>query len=76
MGMFDVIVIDRTLHMLDAVDRAAVLARLLGHVSGGGWVLIADEAPNIPAFKDVLNRDAADWRIDFAKRGYLFVQRA
>ena len=43
-GLFDVILFDRTLHMLPEAPRLAVLGRLLDHADAGGWVLIADEA--------------------------------
>ena len=73
-GLFDVILIDRTLHMLDEVQRNAVLANLLGHVAPKGWVLIADEASNIPGFREVISVDKREWRTHFAKRGTLFLQ--
>jgi SAM-dependent methyltransferase len=73
-GLFDVILIDRTLHMLDEVQRNAVLGNLLGHVAPKGWVLIADEASNIPGFREVISADKREWRTHLAKRGTLFLQ--
>lgn len=75
-GLFDVILIDRTLHMLTQVDRHAVLARLLDHVTENGWVLIADETANMAGFKDQLDRHSATWRTELDKGGTLFVRRA
>lgn len=75
-GLFDVILIDRTLHMLAAPERSSVLKRLLDHVGDGGWVLIADEATNIPKFKAVIAAHDAKWTTTLSKRGYLFVRRA
>lgn len=74
-GSFDVIVIDRTLHMLDRVTRNRVLARLLDHVAAKGWVLIADERANIPDFEAVFSNDAAKWMFELRDRGYLFARR-
>lgn len=74
-GQFDVILIDRTLHMLPRAPRLAALALLLDHVDVGGWVLIADEASNIGDFADVISNHRFDWKHEYAKRGHLFVRR-
>lgn len=74
-GQFDVILLDRTLHMLPTPDRLAVLKVLLDHVGKGGWVLIADETTNIAGFEAVIEGHCTLWRTDLRKRGYLFVQR-
>jgi len=74
-GMYDVLLVDRTLHMLDASERPAVLARYLDHVEAGGYVLIADERSNIPTFEAVLEADRRDWRTLLRRRGYLFAQQ-
>ncbi len=71
---FDVLVIDRTLHMLNASDRTNVLGRLLGHVNESGVVLIADERANIADFRAVLDASADEWNPILEKRGFLFVQ--
>ena len=73
---FDVILIDRTLHMLPKEPRLSVLEKLLDHVDSGGWVLIADEASNIGDFGEVISRHQFEWADEFAKRGYLFVRRS
>jgi len=46
--------------MLPRADRLSALSTMLDHVGEQGWVLIADEAPNIA---------------DFNQRGYLFLRR-
>ena len=74
-GTFDVILIDRTLHMLDAKVGQSVLALLLNHVAPDGWVLIADEASNMPGFKIVIAESGFNWETAFEKRGYLFIHR-
>ena len=72
---YDIVLIDRTLHMLEEAKRLAALGRLLKAVKPGGWLLIADEKSNIPGFQNVLNEHAAGWTAALAKRGYLFVTR-
>jgi 2-polyprenyl-3-methyl-5-hydroxy-6-metoxy-1,4-benzoquinol methylase len=73
-GVFDVLLIDRTLHMLDAADQSAVLETLIGHVAPHGWLLIADENSNHPRFHAVLEGAKQDWRITRSGKGYLFAQ--
>lgn len=75
-GLCDVLLLDRTLHMLDGSERPAVLARYVDWVEGGGYVLIADEPSNIPTFERVLEADRRDWRIVLRQRGYLFAHQA
>lgn len=74
-GAFDIVLIDRTLHMLTRADRLAVLGRLLDHVVPGGWVLIADEPSNMADITAVLADHVASWRAEVAIRGYLFARR-
>ena len=74
-GPCDLLLIDRTLHMLDAPERPAVLARYLDRVEAGGYVLIADERSNVPAFEAVLRADGRDWRVLRKHRGYLFARQ-
>lgn len=73
-GRFDIVLIDRTLHMLGATERPAVLARMLDHVAENGWVLIADEPKNIPSFQAVAAAHPVEWHEGVATRGYLFLR--
>ena len=75
-GPFDVLLINRTLHMiLDDAERAAVLWELLRHLAPGGYVLIEDERSNIPGLKSVMNRHGAwDWIEETPRR--LFARTA
>jgi len=73
--LFGIILIDRTLHMLSKQNRLSLLRRLLDHVDEQGWVLIADEASNIPDFADEIANHSLQWRTDFANGGYLFIQK-
>lgn len=72
---FDVVLIDRTLHMLDEGPRLAALKTLAGCVAPHGWLLIADESSNIPAFIRVLDAMDTDWQTHLHKRGTLFMKR-
>ncbi len=73
---FDVIVIDRTLHMLAEAERITVLKRLIKHVTREGFVLIADEKSNIEGFNAVFDQSDFQWTRVLKRRGYLFVQKA
>jgi len=72
---FDIILIDRTLHMLDAPNRTSVLTSLLPYTNSNGFLLIADERSNIPAFEAVLETSDHDWTVLMQKKGFLFAQR-
>ena len=71
-GPYDVILIDRTLHMLQTEDGNAVLKSILATAAAGTHVLIADERSNIPGFQEVLDRDALTWTVIKREGGYLF----
>lgn len=73
-AQFDVLLIDRTLHMLEQTDRIVVLERLIQSVKPKGWLLIADEPSNIPEFERVVSKHSDQWRVAYKKRGYLFMQ--
>ena len=75
-GLFDIVLIDRTLHMLALPTRLAVLKTMLDHVTARGWLLIADEASNIEAFEVVHAAHAANWTTLVSRRGYLFLRRS
>lgn len=75
-GIFDIVLIDRTLHMLDRAARRVVLTRLLGHLAEEGWLLIADEPSNMGDFKSVLAADQRDWTLTRETRGILFARPA
>ena len=74
-GRFDALLFDRTLHMLDAADRHAVLARLIGHLKDGGVLLVADEASNMAGVREVLDASGLTWDRLTDTRGYLFARR-
>jgi len=72
---FDVIVIDRTLHMLARNERLATLGNLLGLSKRGTHVLVADERSNLPAFREKFRTSRSNWTTKLDRRGFLFVQR-
>ena len=74
-GEFDIVLIDRTLHMLNEVDRLNVLGSLVYHVAENGHLLIADERSNMDGFNRVLKTSDLNWKIDKQNRGYLFAVR-
>ncbi|SEW14218.1 Methyltransferase domain-containing protein [Aliiroseovarius sediminilitoris] len=74
-GVFDVILIDRTLHMLTRSARHDVLARLLDHVADQGWLLIADEPSNITGFERTIDAHDTAWAVEVRQSGYLFMRR-
>ena len=75
-GSFDVVLIDRTLHMLKAANRLDVLERLLKVVGPNGWVLIADERSNMSGFKAVVAANSFQWVTELEMGGTLFLRRS
>ena len=75
-GLFDIVLIDRTLHMLTREIRLDTLKTMLDHVSKTGWILIADEVSNIEDFEHVVSAHCADWKTEMSERGNLFLRRA
>lgn len=73
---FDIIILDRTLHMLtNSSDRLDVIARCADWLALGGHMLIADERSNIPAFADWFVRDSRDWQLTpKMKPGFCFAR--
>lgn len=74
-GKFDVIVIDRTLHMLSEIERLDALRKLLTLTANGSHVLIADERSNLPAIAGVFEESQWTWTATLARRGFLFMRR-
>lgn len=74
-GLFDIVLVDRTLHMLPEAPRISVLFKLLGVVRNGGWILIADEKSNMNGFKAVMSAMDNVWNIEKDGSGLLFGQQ-
>lgn len=75
-GTFDVILIDRTLHMLARPARLRVLSGLLDHTVPGGWLVIADEPSNMADFEATLAAHPQAFRIQKPERGLLIAHRS
>lgn len=75
-GRFNVLLIDRTLHMLGDPERFQALARLLPSVIDGGVVLLADEPSNVPGLEAILQSDRRAWRTFRKRRGFLFSRQS
>jgi 2-polyprenyl-3-methyl-5-hydroxy-6-metoxy-1,4-benzoquinol methylase len=74
-GVFDILLIDRTLHMLDAEPRATTFQTLIASVAPMGWLILADETSNLPAFKAALLDSENGWLIERCAKGMLFAQK-
>ena len=73
---YDVVVADRSLHMLDSDVRLEVLKRVCRSIRDGGFILIADEKSNLPNMRTFFEIDAAHWIILKDAKGTLFAQKA
>lgn len=71
---YDVLLIDRTLHMLAADPRATVFASLITCLAPNGWLVLADEKANLPAFLRALEDDKRNWTVERCSKGLLFAQ--
>ena len=72
---YDIVLLDRTLHMLQAEDRLQLLQRTAPHVRSNGFVLICDERKNLPAFKTLFMQEMSGWQVVREIKGFLFLQR-
>ncbi|WP_323776148.1 class I SAM-dependent methyltransferase [Leisingera sp.] len=72
---YDILLFDRTLHMLAAPDRRALLSRCLPYLRPGGWVLIADEKPNFEDFRRIFAAEPGGWRTEQDTGSLLFMKR-
>lgn len=75
-GPYDVVLLDRVLHMLPDDDtRFAVLEKACRHTSPGGFILIADTPKNMGALQRFFQTRHPRWEMRLADKGCLFVQR-
>ncbi|SMR72075.1 Methyltransferase domain-containing protein [Aliiroseovarius halocynthiae] len=73
-ALFDVLMSDRTLHMIAAPDRHALLSRLLSNIRLTGWAIIVDEPSNLSGIMQVFDQDSANWRVELSTRDTLVLQ--
>lgn len=69
-GEFDVVVLDRVLHMLPAEDRVPALERAMGFVVSGGHVLVADTPTNMPSLRAALG----GWSVSHDRKGLVIAR--
>ena len=71
---FDIIIIDRTLHMLNEEEtRINVIKNAVKNLKNHGYILIADEKSNIDTIQNFFQN--IQWKITYNQRGFIFVQR-
>lgn len=75
-GAYDVILLDRVLHMLkDSDERLAVLEKVSHHTKRGGFILIADMPKNTGEFVEFFAGKHGDWEKHKDDKGFLHLQR-
>lgn len=74
-GEYDVIVIDRTLHMLDKEDRLHVLAQVSPVTRDSGYILIADEKSNMAGIKAFFEEDNDRWDMLKDQKSFIVLQK-
>lgn len=75
-GEYDVILLDRVLHMLqDNDERLAVLGKVSHHTKRGGYILIADMPKNKGEFMKFFSAKHGEWEKVKDDKGFLFFQR-
>ncbi len=74
---FDIIILDRTLHMLsNPNERIGIVERCADWLVDDGHILIADEPSNIAAFAAWFDSDSREWQsTPNMKRGFCFAQK-
>lgn len=73
-GSFDVVILDRTLHMLEADEhRIDVLEKAVGWVVPGGHVLVADTKRHRALIRDFFS--SLGWEATLKKKDFLFSRR-
>ncbi|MFC2081725.1 hypothetical protein ACFLR0_00910 [Candidatus Bipolaricaulota bacterium] len=74
-GSYDVIILDRVLHMLEEKDRMHLLRQAVEQVARDGFVLIADMPSNKPALRVVFSENSRKWSAVLDRKGFLFMRR-
>ena len=76
-GDYDVVILDRVLHMLKKDgERLAVLEKARAITKSGGFILIADTPKHQPLIRSFFEAHADDWLKAKDKKGFIFVQRS
>lgn len=75
-GHFDVVLLDRVLHMLENDEQqTAVLTTVSQHTKPGGFVLIADMPKNKGLLLEFFGSQPEAWQKLVNKKGILFLQK-
>lgn len=73
---FDIVILDRVIHMLDSTeDKSGVLDTATACISGGGFVLLVDIPENLPLIEAHFN-SMNNWESRFCRRGFRFYQKS
>lgn len=72
---FDILLLDRTLHMLSTKNRTKCFKRLIGYVKSNGYVVVADELSNLPALEQIIDADTNNWSVLYKHNGFRFWRR-
>ncbi len=70
---FDIVILDRVLHMLDAADRLPMLASAMQAVTPGGHLLVAEGPKGMKPVREALEK--AGWRLPKATRNRVIARR-
>jgi 2-polyprenyl-3-methyl-5-hydroxy-6-metoxy-1,4-benzoquinol methylase len=73
---FDVVVLDRVLHMLPLRVRVETLKQMLPYVAANGTILIADMPSNKPAVKEAFVKNECLWEPILDRKGFLFLRKS
>lgn len=74
---FDVVLLDRVLHLLlDDDERVACLGRATSLTRKGGYVLIADVPKNRALIHGYFDAEAAQWNVVKRTKNFLFARKA
>jgi 2-polyprenyl-3-methyl-5-hydroxy-6-metoxy-1,4-benzoquinol methylase len=75
-GAYDVVILDRVLHMFkDDGARTALLEKASAATKPGGFVLIADTPKHQDLIRSFFENHPEDWVTAKDKKGFIFVQK-
>ncbi len=75
-GMFDIVVLDRVLHLLaDDEERLRVLERACAHVRPSGHVLVADTPSQQGMLRTFIASNHPRWEVTLQRKGFVFARR-
>ena len=75
-GQYQVVILDRVLHMLGTDgQRQSLLERAAAATSKSGHILVADTPKNLPLIRAFFDRREAKWSLALKRKGYLFYLR-